>query len=75
MAAIFTLVSCLAYSLTLKMEAMCSSEMSVDLQWTTRHYIPEDRTLHNHCCENLKPYTDLRFSQLSQKTEIFHTGS
>jgi hypothetical protein len=21
-----------------------------------RHYIPEDRTLHNHCCENLKSY-------------------
>jgi hypothetical protein len=41
----FMLVSCLAYSLTLKMEAIYSSEMSVDFQWTTQHYIPEDSTL------------------------------
>jgi hypothetical protein len=41
-----TLVSCLAYSSTLKMEAICSSETSVDFQRTTWRYIPEDRTLH-----------------------------
>jgi hypothetical protein len=28
----------------------------VDFQQTTWHYIPEDRTLHNHCCENLKSH-------------------
>jgi hypothetical protein len=39
-----TLVSCAAYSSTLKMEAICSSETS-DFQQTTRLYIPEDRTL------------------------------
>jgi hypothetical protein len=39
------LVSCLAYSSTLKMEATCSSETSVDFQRTTRRYIPEVRTL------------------------------
>jgi hypothetical protein len=33
-----------AYSLTLKMEVTCSSETSVDFEWTW-HYIPEDRTL------------------------------
>jgi hypothetical protein len=33
-----------------------SSETSVDFQQTTWCYIPEDRTLHNHCCENLKSY-------------------
>jgi hypothetical protein len=44
-----------AYSLTLKMEAICFSETSVDFKWTTRHYIPEDQTLHN-CCESLKSY-------------------
>jgi hypothetical protein len=27
-------VTCLAYCLTLKMEATCSSESSVDFQWT-----------------------------------------
>jgi hypothetical protein len=30
-----------------------SSETSVDFQRTTRHYISEDSTLHNHRCENL----------------------
>jgi hypothetical protein len=49
-----TLVSCLAS--TLKMEAICSPETSVDFQWTTPRYIAGDRTLHNHCCENLKSY-------------------
>jgi hypothetical protein len=41
----FTLVSCLASSLTLKMEMTCSSKTSVDFQWTTQHHIPEDRML------------------------------
>jgi hypothetical protein len=36
------------------MEAICSSETSVDTQQATRRYIPEDGTLHNHRCENLK---------------------
>jgi hypothetical protein len=31
-------------------------ETSVELQRTTRRYIPEDRTLHNHRCENIKSY-------------------
>jgi hypothetical protein len=43
----FTLVSYSAYSSTLKMEATCSSETSVDFQLTTRRYIPEDRALNN----------------------------
>jgi hypothetical protein len=30
--------------------------VDIDFQWTTQCYIPEDRTLHNHCCENLKSY-------------------
>jgi hypothetical protein len=34
LATCFMLVSCLAYSLTLKMEATCSSETSVDFKWT-----------------------------------------
>jgi hypothetical protein len=40
----------------LKTEATCFSEMSVDFKRTTRRYIPEDRNLHNHRCENLKSY-------------------
>jgi hypothetical protein len=35
------------------MEAIYSSETSVDTHRTTRRYIPEDGTLHNHRCENL----------------------
>jgi hypothetical protein len=35
---------------------MFLSATSVDFQRTTRRYIPEDDTLHNHRCENLKSY-------------------
>jgi hypothetical protein len=38
------------------MEGVCSSETSVASQ-TTRRHIPEDDTLHNHRCENLKFFT------------------
>jgi hypothetical protein len=43
----FTLVTCLAYFLILKMEVICSSKTSIDTQRTTRRYIPEDGTLQN----------------------------
>jgi hypothetical protein len=52
----FMLVSCSAYSTTMKMEAACSTETSLNFQQTTRRYIPEDRILHNHRCEHLKSY-------------------
>jgi hypothetical protein len=38
------------------MEATYSSLTSVDFQRITLCYIPEDRNLHNHRCENLKSY-------------------
>jgi hypothetical protein len=41
-----------AYSSTLKMEATCSSEKSVDFQQTTQRYIPEDRTLQTWKCSH-----------------------
>jgi hypothetical protein len=53
-------------SSTLKMEALCSSKTSVATQRTTRRHIPEDDTLHNHRCENLKFY--LHNSVLSSLT-------
>jgi hypothetical protein len=37
----------------MKKEALYFSETSVDLQRTTWLYIPDDKTLHNHRCENL----------------------
>jgi hypothetical protein len=45
----FTLVSYLAYSSALKMEATYSSETLVEFQRTTRRYIPEDITLISSC--------------------------
>jgi hypothetical protein len=50
------LVGLLDFSSTLKMEALCSSETPIATQRTTRRHIPEDDTLHNHRCENLKSY-------------------
>jgi hypothetical protein len=38
------------------MEAIYSSEMSVNFQWNTRHCISEDTTFHNHRCEDLQSY-------------------
>jgi hypothetical protein len=53
-AASFLLVIFLVYYSTLKMEAMCSSETSVNFYQATRHRIPEDTSVHSHRCENLK---------------------
>jgi hypothetical protein len=41
---------------TLMIEAICSSKTSVDIQWTTRRFIPEFDTIHNHRRGNLKSY-------------------
>jgi hypothetical protein len=61
-ASCFMLVSGLVYSSTLKMRKACTSKTSVDFQRiTTRRYIPEDGTLHNHRCENLKYIYILRY--------------
>jgi hypothetical protein len=49
------------YSSTLKIEAVCSSETSVDFKRTTRPYIPEERTVHNHGYENHRFYYSLLF--------------
>jgi hypothetical protein len=58
----FTLVSFFAYSSTLNMEPTFSSETTVDFQRPTRRYILEDRTLHNHRCENLRSYRTVHLS-------------
>jgi hypothetical protein len=43
-------------SSALKIEAICSSETSIAAQHTTWRHIPEDDTLCNHRCVNLKSY-------------------
>jgi hypothetical protein len=50
------------FSSNLKREALGSSETAVATQRTTRRHIPEDDTLHNHRCENLKSYTPTFFA-------------
>jgi hypothetical protein len=52
----FMMVSLLACSSTWKLEATCLYETSVDFQWTTRRYIPKDRTLHNHRCDDMQSH-------------------
>jgi hypothetical protein len=52
----FTLLSCLAYSSTVKKKAIYYSETAVHFKRTIRRYISGDRTLHNHRCENPRPY-------------------
>jgi hypothetical protein len=60
------------FFLTLKMKAICSSETSVDSQRTTWCYIPEDGTLHNHRCQNLKSYD---VTTVLQAERLAHTHS
>jgi hypothetical protein len=61
----FLLLACWVYSSTLKMGATYCTETSVYFHRTTLRYIPEDRTDHNHSCEDLSPW-----SLLSFQTEI-----
>jgi hypothetical protein len=51
---------------------------SVDFQRTTWRYIPEDRTLHNHRCENLSSYKyrmliikDFELIQIQKRKWVF----
>jgi hypothetical protein len=55
---------CLAYSSTLKMEATCYSKTLVGFQLAARYYIPEDRSFHNHSCDNLKSCKLMRLTNL-----------
>jgi hypothetical protein len=57
-------------SSTLKMEAKCSSETSVETPRAARRHIPEDDSLHNHRCENLKSYRLKTRFQLGYKQEV-----
>jgi hypothetical protein len=52
------------------MEAICSSETSVDTQRATWRYIPEDGALHNHSYENLKSYSKHLMNYLARR-QIF----
>jgi hypothetical protein len=58
---------------------ICSSETSFDFRRITWRYIPEDGTLHNHRCDNIKSYksfnlrhnlNELRFVASCEKTAL-----
>jgi hypothetical protein len=49
------------------MEAICSSETSVETQRTTRRHIPEDDNLQNHRCKNLKSYIVSFYGEATQR--------
>jgi hypothetical protein len=73
------LVSYFSYPSTLKIEAICSFETSLDFHRTTRHCIPEDRTLHSHRCDNLRSNDVIeksdRMVQLCYIRVVFFPGS
>jgi hypothetical protein len=56
------------------MEAKYYSETSIDFHQFTRCYIPENRVLHYHGCENLKSYNfcaDYQHLTASKSVEHF----
>jgi hypothetical protein len=58
------LVPCLAYSLTLKMEAIYSSETSIDFQWAARHYSPKVGILQLPLCSGMLFWFRSQFSEI-----------
>jgi hypothetical protein len=74
----FVLVSSLAYSSTLRMWAIFSSETSIGFQHVTQRYVPEDRNIHrNHCgspksCTQHLPVQIVRFSFRMQTSYYYY---
>jgi hypothetical protein len=54
---------------TLKMEAIRSSETSVNTR-TTQYHIPEDDILHSHRFESLKSYISIMFVSITKTSSI-----
>jgi hypothetical protein len=68
-------IFCLAYSSTLKTEAICSSETTVGFRRTIWHYIPEDSTHHNRHCDNLKSYKSYERSGVQNILQAARTAT
>jgi hypothetical protein len=49
--------------------------MSVDIQWTTQRYIPEDRSLYNSHSEDLKSYTVFLYGEATHPLKMEATCS
>jgi hypothetical protein len=54
------------------MAAICSSETSVDTQ-RTRHYIPEDGTLHILCLKHLNGYVIPRVANFTEENSRLYS--
>jgi hypothetical protein len=76
----YGLVSCLAYSFHLKMDAIYSSKTSADFQRTIQRHTSEDRILQNCFCENLRTEPSLGQMQipspksLASEALLLHTS-
>jgi hypothetical protein len=70
----FIFLSCIAVSSFLKTEAIYSSEISFHSHWTVLRYIPEDRGLHMHRCENLTSHHCLVAGTKSVDDCLCHLG-
>lgn len=46
---------------TVKMETIFFSETSIDIQWITQPYIPEDSTHYSYLCENDDSYIEINY--------------
>jgi hypothetical protein len=62
------------YSLITKIKTASISEMSVPFYQNTQHYIPEDRSHHSHCLENLKLYILCFVHESTACVPILHTS-
>jgi hypothetical protein len=72
----FTLVSGSAYTSTLKMEAICTSETSIEFKRNSRRYIPKDGTLQINPVHNFTPYSSkFHFTIILVPTFMFSSGS
>jgi hypothetical protein len=54
------------------MEVIYLSETLVNFKRTTRRSIPEDRTFHNHRCEDLKSY--FNFNNILMKCQRIYVS-
>jgi hypothetical protein len=61
----------LVYSSTLKMEVVCSSELSVDIYWATWRYAPEESTHHICDCEKFTKWFALLSTWFSDNCKPF----
>jgi hypothetical protein len=47
------------------------AQMSINCQRTIGRYMPEDRTLHYHRCENLKSFFEVNIRQVYRKKNLY----